>query len=202
MALGRKEVRAILEDESLSVDDKISRIIGGHLETVDGLKDTIATYKANADKVTDLQKKYDDLVAAGSDGYEQKYNDEHAAFEAFKQQVAEEKATAGKMAAYRALLIGCKVDGKRIESVLKVMEPRVAKMVIKDGAFEDQDKLVEDIKSEWADFIVSTGTKGAGVETPPGNGGAMTKEAFDAMTLSERMEYANANPAEAANFMK
>lgn len=202
MALGRKEVRAILEDESLSVDDKISRIIGGHLETVDGLKDTIATYKANADKLADLQKKYDDLVAAGNDGYEQKYKDEHAAFEAFKQQVAEEKATAGKMAAYRALLIGCKVDGKRIESVLKVMEPRVAKMTIKDGVFEDQDKLVEGIKSEWADFIVSTGTKGAGVETPPGNGSAMTKEAFDAMTLSERMEYANANPAEAANFMK
>lgn len=202
MALGRKEVRAILEDEAMSIDDKIAKVIGGHLESVDGLKDTIAKYKADSDKLADLQEKYNQLVAAGNNGFEQKYNDEHAAFESYKEQVAREKAMAEKTDMYRSLLKECNIDAKRIESIVKVAQPKFAEAAVKDGQFVDRDRMAEDIRSEWADFVVSTGTKGAGVDTPPGNGGAMTKEAFNALSLSERMEYANAHPAEAASFMR
>ena len=41
-----------------------------------------------------------------------------------------------------------------------------------DGKIKDADKLQENIKSEWADFIVSQGTKGAETATPPTNNGA------------------------------
>ena len=45
------------------------------------------------------------------------------------------------------------------------------------GAIKGADKLTESIKSEWADFITTTQTRGAQTSNPPANNnsGAMTK---------------------------
>ena len=45
------------------------------------------------------------------------------------------------------------------------------------GGVKDADKLAESIKNEWADFIVTTETRGANTANPPANnsGVSMTK---------------------------
>ena len=46
-----------------------------------------------------------------------------------------------------------------------------------DGKIKDADKIVNSIKEDWSEFIVTETTKGADTETPPNNtGGKMTKE--------------------------
>jgi hypothetical protein len=47
----------------------------------------------------------------------------------------------------------------------------------KENNVKDADKVKESIKSEWADFITTTSSKGADTTTPPANtGGAKTKD--------------------------
>ena len=53
--------------------------------------------------------------------------------------------------------------------MLKVSD--LSGVTVKDGAIEGADELAESIKSDWADFIVSTNTKGAPVPNPPKGGG-------------------------------
>ena len=53
--------------------------------------------------------------------------------------------------------------------MLKVSD--LSKVSVKDGAIEGADDLTEGIKADWADFIVSTNTRGANVPNPPKGGG-------------------------------
>lgn len=101
----------------------------------------------------DLQEKYDNLV---------------------KDQAAK-AAHAAKESAYRELLKAAGVSEKRIPAVLRVSDMDNVQLD-KDGNIKDADKLTETIKTDWADFIVTTTETGAKTATPPANnGGSMTK---------------------------
>ena len=63
------------------------------------------------------------------------------------------------------------ISEKRLESVLKVSDIDSVELDEK-GAIRDADKLAESIKSEWADFITTTETRGANTSNPPANGGS------------------------------
>lgn len=194
----RSDIRAIVGE---ACNDEIeNKLIALHLGVVDPLKDDVARYKADADKLLDVQRELDDLKAAGNDDYKQKYEDEHAALENLKQSIADEKALAEKSSLYRLLLQESGIDPKRIDAVLRVSD--LAKVEVKDGSIVDSKALAESIKTEWADFVVKPGAKGDKPDTPPADGGEMTKEAFDTMSLSDKMAFANSHPAEYAEFTK
>ena len=57
MAFKRKDIRAILEDESLSVEERTARLVGLHMETVDALNDKIVSLQSDADKLKEAQTK-------------------------------------------------------------------------------------------------------------------------------------------------
>ena len=68
------------------------------------------------------------------------------------------------------------IDDKRIDSIIKVTD-FTEKKLDKDGKFEHECDLVESIKNEWKDFVVTTENRGAPVSLPPANTGkAITKE--------------------------
>lgn len=197
MALTRKFLSALgIEAE------KIDEIIDAHTETVNALKEERDGYKKDAEKLPGVQKELNDLKEAGNseDGYKQKYEDEHAAFENYKKDIARKEDIRQKQDAYRKLLISSNIDENRIDAILKVTE--FDNIGFKDGKFENEEKLKESIDAEWAGFKKSSGSAGANVETPPANGGTMTKEAFEKLPLNERMTYANEHPAEASEFLK
>ena len=163
MALTRKMLKAMGIEE-----EKIEQIIEAHAETVDGLKDDVTKYKADAEKLPSVQKELDDLKAAGDGGYKEKYEKEKKAFEDFKNEQTEKETRAAKEKAYTDFLKSVGVSEKRIPSIIKVTD--FNSFEVEGDKVKDADnKLAENIKNEWADFIESSNTSGANTNTPPKN---------------------------------
>lgn len=164
MAFTRKFLLALKVPE-----EAIDEIISAHTDVTDGLIADRDKYKKDADLLPDVQKQLDDMKRAGTDGFKDKYESEHAAFEKFKGDVEAEKANSEKSALYTGLLKKLGVDEKRIPAILKVTD--LAKVVVKDGNIDKSDELEKSIKSEWSGFIVDNKASGASVENPPAGGG-------------------------------
>jgi len=176
--------RSMLKGMQLT-DEQVSAIIEEHVSTVDGLKKDRDKYKADADQLSKVQKELDELKAGGDD-WKAKYEKEHNDFEEYKKDVAAKEATAKVRSAYRKLLVENGVGEKHIDAVLRVTDFSAIKLD-KEGKLENTDKLTEGIKSEWAGFITTNGTKGAAVDNPPTNGKAtMTKS--DIMKIKDTTE--------------
>lgn len=176
MALTRKMLKAMsIEDE------KIEQIIEAHTETVTGLKDEISGLKADAEKLEGVQKELDALKDnvekdADKNPWKVKYDALKEEFESYKAEETAKATKAQKEEAYKAVLKECGVADKRIAAVTRVADIDSIELD-KDGKIKDVDKLKESIKEEWADFIPTEETKGAGTATPPANsGGKKTKE--------------------------
>lgn len=167
MALKRETLKAM----GLT-DEQITAVIDGHTETVTGLTNRINALEADLKGLPDLKKQLEAAKADTSDVKKQ--------FDAYKAEVAGKETSAKVRAAYRTLLEGEKIDPKRFDVIMRATSFDGMKLD-GDGKLEDADKLRESIKSDWADFIQTTGTKGADVSTPPGNGGdrKMTAEEID-----------------------
>ena len=168
MALTRKMLKAMgIEDE------KIDQIIEAHSETVDALKEQRDQYKADAEKLPEVQKQLDtanlQLESAGKDSWKVKYDALKEDFDQYKaDQTAKETKTA-KENAYRELLKAAGISEKRLASVLRVSDLDAVELD-EEGKVKDADKLTESIKAEWADFIPTTTTTGASTATPPVGG--------------------------------
>ena len=175
MALTRRALKAMGIDE-----EKIDEIISMHSETVDGLKADVAKYKADAEALPEVQKQLEkaqaDLEAGKKDSWKVKYEAIKEEFEGYKTEQTKKESHAAKEKAYRALLQEAGVSEKRLESVLKVSDVDSVELDDK-GAIKGADKLTESIKSEWADFITTTETRGASTSNPPANSGTkLTKD--------------------------
>ena len=163
MALTRKMLKAMSVE-----DEKIDQIIEAHTETVEALKKERDGYKEDADKLTTVEAELDKLKKehGDPDDWKEKYEKEHKDFEDYKANVTEKETKAAKKEAYTALLKEAGVSDKRIGAVLKVSDIDALKLD-KEGKLVDADKLTEAIKTEWADFIVTTHEKGANTAKPP-----------------------------------
>lgn len=169
MALTRKMLKAMGIEE-----EKIDQIIEAHTESTDALKADRDKYKADAEKLTEVQKKYDDLKKEveekGDDSYKEKYEKEHKDFEDYKKSIDTEKLNAKKESAYRELLKKVGIKDKIIDLIVKGTAIDGIELDEND-AIKDADKKVEGIKTEYADYIVKTSAKGEDPETPPGGDG-------------------------------
>lgn len=183
--------------------EKIDEIIVAHTDTVNGLKEQIDKLQSDANKQSEVEQKLKDTqqklkevekqLASGDDSTK-KLQDLQQEFDEYKKGVEEKAIKQMKTDAYRELLIEAGVSEKRISSVLKVSDVDGIE-IGDDGKIKDADKLTENIKSEWADFIATEGKKGADVANPPSNTGGDT---FEKMSLNEKMEYANEHPDDAS----
>ena len=174
--------RSMLEGMGLS-EAQISAIIEGHTETVNGLKADRDKYKAAADKLPGVQKELDDLKAAGGD-WKSKYDTEKKAHDDFRAEVTRKETRAAKEQAFRQLLKDAKISDKRIETVVKASAAQIEGMELdKDGKPIKAEEMAANIKTEWADFVVTTSTSGAAVDHPPANtGGSMTRDEIRKIT--------------------
>lgn len=165
MALTRKMLTAMGLTE-----EQVESIIEAHTETTNAL----SGYKADAEKLAAVQKELDELKGADG-GYKKMYEDEHAAFEAYRADAVAKEAAAQKGTLYRAALRAAGVDERRFEVILRATD--LSHLGVKDGKLEDEDGVLVAIRRDWADFIPTTQTRGTFVETPPRTEGAgMTRE--------------------------
>lgn len=167
--------RSFLKGMGLT-EEQVSAIVEAHTETTNALKVQRDNYKADADKLNDVQRELDDLKAKGDGGWQEKYESEHLEFEKYKKGQSEAKAKADKVEAFKNILKEIGVSENRIDSIVKVTS--LDGYELKDGKFENVEDIKQSATEEWKDFIVSSSTEGKRTETPPGNAGGkvLTKE--------------------------
>jgi len=132
-------------------------------------------YNAKLDEITQLendkQAAEDNATKAGN--WEKKYNTLKDQFDIFKADTEAKAKLADVKSAYRKLLNDAGIDPKRHDTIIKATVFDGMKLG-EDGKLEKADELKKSIETEWADFKVSTRTKGADVDNPPkdndGNG--------------------------------
>jgi chromosome segregation ATPase len=192
MALTRKMLTA------LGIEDaKIEQIIDAHTETVNGLKDEISELKdksgsaddvqkkleASEKKVAELQKQVDD---GKNDSYKEKYDTLAKEYKDYKTQVDTEKSHSAKETIYRNLLKEAGVSEKRIDSIIKLKSADIDNIKVgKDGNIDDPTKVKDDIKTEWADFIVEKKDAGTNPANPPVKATPVSLDAVKSMSIDE-----------------
>lgn len=161
MALGRKSLKAM----GLT-DEQVDSIIEMHTDTVEGLKEEIKKYKGDAEKLPGVQKELDDLKAKGDDGWKDKHDTVKKEFDDYKAEQTKKETREAKEKAYREILKDAEVSEKRIDAIIKVTDLDSIELDEK-GKVKDADKHKENVKKEWADFIVKTKTDTVKTDTPP-----------------------------------
>lgn len=196
MALTRKLLTAM----GISAE-QIEQIIEAHTETVTGLKqqnadlsDQLAKAKetgtADSDKLKDVQKKYDDLLAqveADNKAREGKdYDALKKEYDDYKAEVQEKAVRSAKEKAFRELLSDMKVSEKGTGMILKYMGVSNIELD-EDGKLKDATALRKAVKEDWGDYIPKVETKGAETQNPPtdGKGGAGAKTREEIMAIKD-----------------
>ncbi len=152
--------------------EKIDEIITAHTETVNALKEERDNFKTEADGAKDLTEKLrlanEELDKIKGGDWEKKYTDLKQEYDTFKSDVQNKEVKGKKETAYRDLLVKAGVSEKRIASVMKVSSSSIDELSFDDkGEIKDADKILDSVKKEWADFISTTGEKGADVDHHP-----------------------------------
>lgn len=171
MAFTRKMLKAMGIDE-----EKIEQIIEAHAETVDALKDERDNYKADAEKLADVQKELKmakETLAKHGEGEvvaKSEFDKVKKEFDDYKTAQTEKETRQAKERAVRDLFKAVGISEKRLDAVMKVTNIDDYE-IDKDGKIKDAEKHTENVKSEWSDFIETTTTKGANTANPPANSG-------------------------------
>lgn len=203
MGITRKMLKAMELD-----DDKITQIIDAHQSTIDEIADErdklkadAEKYKTEAERLGSVEK---DLLKAqakleDADKVSEKLKALQNEFAEYKADVDAKATQATKEKAYKDLLKQAGVSDKRIDSIIKVSDLSTIEFD-KDGKVKDTKAVVDAIKSEWSDFIVTEHEKGAQTPKPPANNGGEEMSKEDIMKIKDTTErqaairdYANKN---------
>lgn len=186
MAFDNKSIRPILENEELSIKDKVNQLQTLHHEIVNGLMDE----KDEAIQRAEKAEKAAESAKAEKEAAEKSLTD-------YKAQQSKKDTHAAKEAKFRELLKSAGVLDKYADRVVRLSGEDIDALELDEkGNVKDAKKLADKLKSDWADFVATTTTTGAKVDTPPTNTGSkMTKEQIiNIKDASERQAAIAANP--------
>lgn len=164
--------------------EKIEQILEMHKETLESIKadkdkavEQAEKYKADAEKLTEVQKELESLKDIS-----EKYGDLKSEFDKYKGEQTAKETKANKTKAFKKLLNDAKVSKDVIELILE--GKNFDEIELDDnGGIKDAENVTKQITEKYAKFIETEGAKGAKTSTPPtNNGGKMTKEQIMAIT--------------------
>ena len=186
MALTRKSLKAM----GLT-DEQIDSVIDMHSETVDALKAQIATAESKAADYDAIKAQLDALKGDGSD-YKAKFEAEHAAFEEYKQGVAEKDALAARETAVREYFEGKGITGANLDIAMRGATKEIGAVSVKDGNIEDTKVLDDLVAGTYAGLVVTNEAHGVQTSTPPASGGVgkLTKEQIMAINDTAQRQQA------------
>lgn len=162
MALTRKSLKAM----GLT-DEQVDSIIEMHTDTVDGLKEQVNTYKADAEKLPNVQKELDDLKAAGDGGFKEKFEKEHSDFENFKKTIQEKETKAAKESAAKAFFESKGITGNSLEIAMRGSSAEIAALDLDGEKIKDSSALDALVNGTFKALVSTTTTKGANIPNPP-----------------------------------
>ena len=183
----RADIRRIIGDAC--TDEIENQIIALHLAVVDPLKDDVARYKADADKLTDVQKELDGLKANNGDDYKTKYETEHSEFEDYKKSVQTEKDNAVKTDLVRAYFESKGITGKNLDIAMRGAVKEIEAAKLADGKLSDTAELDALLQGDYAGLVVTTTPQGASTKNPPSNGGGGKLSRADIYKKDEHGRY-------------
>lgn len=186
MAFDNKSIRPILENEELSIKDKVNQLQTLHHEIVNGLMDE----KDEAIQRAEKAEKAAESAKAEKEAAEKALTD-------YKAQQTQKDTHAAKEAKFRELLKSAGVLDKYADRVVRLSGEDIDKLELDEkGEVKDAKKHADSLKADWSDFVGTTTTTGAKVDTPPTNTGSkMTKEQIiNIKDASERQAAIAANP--------
>ena len=170
----RKLLRKIFEDAEIEVPkDVLGQICNLHTTSNEDLTESVKTLKADLEKAERERDTY--KAKAPKEGEEtvskEDYDKLKKEYDDYKADITAKNTRTEKENAFRELLKSAGVSEKRLNAIIKVSDIDGLELD-KDGKIKDAEKHTETVKSEWADFIETTTTKGANTANPPaGNGG-------------------------------
>lgn len=169
----RKGIREIIGEAC--TEEIENKIMALHLGVVDPLKDDLARYKADADKLADVQKELDGLKAGGD--FKTKYEKEHSDFEAYKKDITAKETRAAKEKAVRAYLTSKNITGGNLDIAMRGLSAEIDAAELDGEKIKDTAALDALIGGTYKGLVVTTGTEGVKTPNPPANtgGGTMTK---------------------------
>lgn len=179
MALTKAQVREILSAAGVTsenMSEAVDKIIDGHVTSVNALREDVAKYKADAEKLPTVQKELDDMKANTNDSWKEKYDNLKGEFDKYKNDVQAKETHAAKEAAYRAILKDANLSEKGIEKAVKYADWDKIELG-EDGKLKGANDHIKAAREEWAEYVTTTTTTGAKTSTPPANNGGakMTK---------------------------
>ena len=178
----RAEIRNILGDAC--TEEIENRLVALHLGVVDPLKDDLTKYKADAEKLTCVQKELDDLKAAGDGGYKEKYEKEHSDFEAFKADIAAKESKASKEKAVRAYFESKNITGSNLDLAMRGCGEEMAALVMDGDKIKDTTSLDALIDGAYKSLVYTEHVQGANPATPPANPPAKNYTTADIKNMS------------------
>lgn len=159
-------------------DEQVDTIIEAHTDTVDGLKDQISTYKADAEKLPGVQKELDDLKKEGADGgYKAKYEKEHKDFQDYKDGITAKETAAAKEKAARAYFQGKGIPAESMALVIRGAKAEIDGLELDGEKIKDSKALDDLLNGDYKGLIGKTTTKGTETQTPPSTTGGATSMA-------------------------
>lgn len=184
MAFDNKSIRPILENEELSIKDKVNQLQTLHHEIVNGLMDE----KDEAIQRAEKAEKAAESTKAEKEAAEKSLTD-------YKAQQTKKDTRATKAAAYKQLLKDNGVLEKHFDRVVKMTGADIDALELdENGKVKDAKKFMDSQKDVWGDFVATTTTTGAKVDTPPTSYAGTSPEDFKKMSLDDRIKLKNSNP--------
>lgn len=161
----RADIRAVIGEGC--TEDIENKLIALHLGVVDPLKDDVQRYKADAEKLPDLQRKLEE--ASKGDDYKEKYDSLVA-------QITGEKAQAAKEKAARAYFQSKGIPAESMGLVIRGAKAEIDGLKLDGESIKDTAALDGLLSGDYKGLIGKTTTTGTQTQTPPDtSGGAKSR---------------------------
>lgn len=192
MALTRKLLKGI----GLT-DEQVDTIIEAHGDTVDGLKEDIQRYKADAEKLPGVQKELDDLKKDNGDDFKARYEKERQDFQAYKDGIAKKEAAAAKEKAARAYFESKGIPAKSMGLVIRGAKGEIESLELDGEKIKDASALDSLLDGDYKGLIGKVKESGMNTQNPPETSGSkMTKEQIMAIKDTAQRQKAMFDNAE------
>lgn len=155
--------RSFLKSMGLT-EEQITAIVEANSESLEGIKAERDKYKADAEKLPEVQKELDKAKAAAKDSGE--YDRLKKEFEDYKADVANKETLANKKAAFRKVAKDAGLTDTGIEKAAKYQDYSAIELDEK-GEIKNAKDLMKSIKDEWPEHVATSEKKGAVTPTPP-----------------------------------
>lgn len=180
--------RKLLKGMGLT-DEQAETIIEAHLDTVNGLKDEISRYKADAEKLPGVQKELNDLKAKGDDGWKDKHDKLRKEYDDYKNEQTAKETRAAKEKAVRAYYEGKNITGTSLDIAMKASGDEINGVELDDkGAIKDAAALDALVGGTLSGLVSTTVINGVRTPYPPANDGKTYTSKAEIMAIKDAGE--------------